>query len=76
MAVLIYRTMAMMGYNIDLPEVQKPAETQGASISRNADGSINFYTNQWEHENTTGYGTVNTYSYFNPSRQNDKYYYL
>lgn len=42
----------------------------------NADGSINFYTNQWNHENTTGYGTVNTYSYFNPSRQNDKYYYL
>ncbi len=42
----------------------------------NADGSVNFYTNQWEHENTTGYGTVNTYSYFNPSRQNDKYYYL
>jgi len=41
----------------------------------NPDGSINFYTNQWEHENTTGYGTVNTYSYFNPSRQNDKYYY-
>ena len=42
----------------------------------NADGTINFYTNQWDHENTTGYGTVNTYSYFNPSRQNDKYYYL
>lgn len=42
----------------------------------NADGSINFYTNQWDHENTTGYGTVNTYSYFNPSRQNDRYYYL
>lgn len=41
-----------------------------------ADGAIHFYTNQWEHENTTGYGTVNTYSYFNPSRQNDKYYYL
>ena len=42
----------------------------------NEDGTINFYTNQWNHENTTGYGTVNTYSYFNPSRQNDKYYYL
>ncbi len=42
----------------------------------NPDGSVNFYTNQWEHQNTTGYGTVNTYSYFNPSRQNDKYYYL
>lgn len=42
----------------------------------NADGSINFYTNQWDHQNTTGYGTVNPYAYFNPSRQNEKYYYL
>lgn len=42
----------------------------------NADGSVNFYTNQYEQDNTTGYGKVNTYSYFNPSRQNDKYYYL
>ena len=41
----------------------------------NADGSINFYTNDWEHTNSTGYNTVNTYSYFNPSRQNDKYYF-
>lgn len=45
-------------------------------LNVNADGSINFYTNRWDHENKTGYGTVNTYSYFNPSRQNDKYYYL
>ena len=42
----------------------------------NADGSVNFYTNRFEHDNKTGYGTVNTYAYFNPSRQNDKYYYL
>lgn len=42
----------------------------------NSDGSVNFYTSQWDHQNTTGYGTVNTYSYFNPSRQNDRYYYL
>ncbi len=42
----------------------------------NSDGSVNFFTNQWDHSNTTGYGTVNTYSYFNPSRQNDRYYYL
>lgn len=42
----------------------------------NADGSVNFYTNQWEHQNTTGYGTINTYSYFNPAKQNDRYYYL
>lgn len=42
----------------------------------NADGSVNFYTNQWDHHNLTGYGTDNAYAYFNPSRQNDKYYYL
>ncbi len=41
----------------------------------NQDGSVNFYTNDWEHTNSTGYNTVNTYGYFNPSRQNDKYYY-
>ena len=41
----------------------------------NADGSVNFYTNAWEHTNSTGYNTINTYSYFNPSRQNDKYYF-
>ena len=42
----------------------------------NPDGSINFYTNQYEVDNSTGYGKVNTYSYFNPSRQNEKYYYI
>ena len=42
----------------------------------NTDGSINFYTNQWDHQNTTAYGTVNTYTYFNPSRLNERYYYL
>lgn len=41
----------------------------------NPDGTVNFYTNAWEHTNSTGYNTVNTYSYFNPSRQNEKYYY-
>ncbi len=41
-----------------------------------ADGSVSFYTNQYEVDNSTGYDKVNTYSYFNPSRQNDKYYYL
>lgn len=46
------------------------------AANTNADGSVSFYTNQYEADNTTGYGKVNTYSYFNPSRQNDKYYYL
>lgn len=40
------------------------------------DGSVYFFTNKWDHDNLTGYGTNNTYAYFNPSRQNDKYYYL
>lgn len=39
-------------------------------------GKVNFYTNQYQLDNKTGYGTVNTYSYFRPSRQNEKYYYL
>ena len=46
------------------------------AANTNADGSVNFYTNQYEVDDSTGYGKVNTYSYFNPSRQNDKYYYL
>ncbi len=45
------------------------------AANTNEDGSINFYTNQYEVDNTTGYGKVNTYSYFRPSRQNDRYYY-
>ncbi len=40
-----------------------------------ANGDIYFYSNQYDVNNMTGYGTVNTYSYFNPSRQNDRYYY-
>lgn len=40
-----------------------------------ADGNVVFYTNDWEHTNQTGYNTVNTYGYFNPSRQNDRYYF-
>ena len=39
-------------------------------------GEVSFYTNQYEVDNTVGYGKVNAYSYFNPSRQNDKYYYV
>ncbi len=43
--------------------------------NKNADGSINFYTNQYEVDNSTGYQKINTFSYFRPSRQNDRYYY-
>ncbi len=52
-------------------------------LSANTDpvtGEVYFYTNAWERtpdENgkLTGYGKVNTYSYFRPSHQNDRYYY-
>lgn len=52
-----------------------PAEYLADEHNINQDGSVNFYTNDWEHTNETGYNTVNTYGYFNPSRQNDKYYF-
>lgn len=39
-------------------------------------GAVSFYTNQFEADHSTGYGKVNAYSYFNPSRQNDRFYYL
>ena len=49
-----------------------------AYLAQNTDetGKIWFYTNQYETDNSTGYFKVNTYSYFNPSRQNDRYYYV
>ncbi len=41
----------------------------------NSDGSVSFYSNQYEVDNSIGYGKVNTYSYFNPSKQNNRYYF-
>ncbi len=41
----------------------------------NEDGTYDFYTNQFETDNSTGYGKVNTYSYFTPSVGNERYYY-
>ncbi|MBP3435139.1 MAG: hypothetical protein J6K62_02280 [Clostridia bacterium] len=38
-------------------------------------GEVYFYTNQYEVDNTTGYGKDNTYSYFNPAKENSRYYY-
>lgn len=40
MAILIYRTMAKMGYDITLP-AQQPADNTNSPITRNTDGSIN-----------------------------------
>ncbi|MBE6607587.1 MAG: VWA domain-containing protein [Ruminococcaceae bacterium] len=61
----------------DINEVNITEKVSADYIAKNTnpDGSINFYTNQYEVDNTTGYGKVNTYSYFNPSKQNERYYY-
>ncbi|MDO4732707.1 MAG: FctA domain-containing protein, partial [Bacillota bacterium] len=45
------------------------------SANRNPDGSINFYTNEYERDGSVGYGAANSYSYFRPSHQNERYYY-
>ncbi len=51
------------------------------NANTNADGSVNFYTNQYEVSGATGFDdatgqiAVNTYSYFRPSKQNNSFYY-
>ncbi|MBQ7800188.1 MAG: LPXTG cell wall anchor domain-containing protein, partial [Oscillospiraceae bacterium] len=48
-----------------------------AYIAANTEnGKVNFYTNQYDVTNKTGYNTLNAYSYFNPSHQNERYYYI
>ncbi len=40
-------------------------------------GEYEFYTNRFDHgTSVTAYGTNNTYSYFTPSKENERYYYL
>ncbi len=40
-----------------------------------AEGNAYFYSNKFDVSGQVGYGTDNTYSYFYPSLQNDRYYY-
>ena len=40
----------------------------------NSDGSVNFYSNKYEADNSTGFDRVNTVAYFTPSKQNEKFY--
>ncbi len=57
------------------------ADPAGGKTNINTDGSVNFYTNKYEVDNSTGFDPVsgqlksNAYTYFRPSRQNDRYYY-
>ncbi len=39
-------------------------------------GRVYFYANEWERDQSTGYNRENTYSYFSPSRFNDRYFYV
>ncbi len=57
---------------INDPSVVSP---EYIAANKNPDGSVNFYTNQFKADNITGNGTVNTYSYFRPSHQNNQYYF-
>ncbi len=50
-------------------------DSEYIEANTNSDGSVNFYTNQYETDGSVGYGKVNTYSYFRPSHQNENYYY-
>ncbi len=53
-------------------------DTEYLNKNTNADGSVNFYSNQYNvnyNINNIGKeGTINTYSYFNPSKANGNYY--
>ncbi len=61
---------------IDAYNFQELVSAEYLAENTNADGTVNFYTNSYEKDGTTGFGKTNTYSYFNPSRQNDRYYFL
>ncbi len=68
-------------YEVGLdPEINKfnvkdKVSAEYLAANTDAEGNILFYTNAWDRTNATGYNTVNTYSYFRPSQQNDRYYY-
>ncbi|MBE7065527.1 MAG: hypothetical protein E7384_06940 [Ruminococcaceae bacterium] len=72
---LVYETALKKEINAFTVKDMVSAEYLADVHNTDADGNVNFYTNQWDHSNVAGYGTVNTYSYYNPSRQNDRYYY-
>lgn len=41
----------------------------------NKDGTVSLYTNQYETSGDVGYGKVNTYAYFRPSKANSIFYF-
>ncbi len=69
-------------YEVGLdPEINKfnlEDKVSQTYINENRDaatGAVQFYTNKYDRNGTTGYNTDNTYAYFRPSAQNDRFYY-
>ncbi len=56
-------------------EYLNATNSAGNKINQNADGSINFFSDAFDADGKTGYGKNNTYSYFTPSLQNNRYYF-
>ncbi len=69
------RLLYEVGLDSDINEFNFADKVSAEYIANNTDenGNIVFYSNQWEA--TTGYNTVNTYSYFRPNPLNDRYYF-
>ncbi len=61
-------------YEVALADGIDPLTVTGlGDVEKNADGDYVFYTNSWE--DTISYDEDNTYAYFTPSPENDRYYY-
>ena len=71
---LVYEVALQEG--IDAYTLTEKVSPEYLAANTGASGAVSFYTNQYEADLTVGYGKVNTYSYFNPSRENERYYYL
>ena len=53
----------------------KTVDSEYLRKNTNSDGSVNFYTNAYEVDNSIGYGKVNATSNFRPAHQNEAYYF-
>ncbi len=71
---LVYEVALDAG--IDEYTLTEKVSSEYLAANTDENGAVSFYTNQYEADLTVGYGKVNTYSYFNPSRENERYYYL
>ncbi len=63
-------------YEVSLdPEINSFNAAEKIGGAPPANGTYYFYSNMYEADGSTGYGKNNTYSYFTPSEENDRYYY-